>query len=151
MNGLEKVVTVVAAAVTDGAQPRVPFATFGSSGISRVADAASIDSTAVREVEAVSLDGYCAANGLAPSFVKVDVEGAELAVLRGGHRVLAGVANRPELFVEMHPALWPGLGVSAGDIRAECARLGREIEPPAGVAGDPLATEGICLRLRPRA
>jgi FkbM family methyltransferase len=152
LNNLEPVVTVVPAAMTDGAQPTVKFAIFGASGISRVADGGASGSASVRDVEAVSLDGYCAAHGLAPAVVKVDVEGAELGVLRGGRRVLAATASaRTQLFVEMHPALWPAIGVSAADIRTECERLGREIEPLAGVAGDPLAAEGICLRLRPRA
>jgi FkbM family methyltransferase len=152
LNDLESIVTVVPAAMTDGAQPTVKFATFGTSGISRVADGGAAGSAAVRDVAAVSLDGYCAANGLAPALVKVDVEGAELGVLRGGRRVLAASAAPPaQLFVEMHPALWPALGVTAADITTECERLGREIELLAGAVGDPLAAEGICLRLRPRA
>ena len=85
--------TVVPAAMTDGAQPTVKFAIFGASGISRVADGGASGSASVRDVEeAVSLDDYCAAHGIAPAVVKVDVEGAELGVLRGGRRVIAATA-----------------------------------------------------------
>lgn len=37
---------------------------------------------------------------VAPSVIKIDVEGAELLVLRGGHELLA--ARKPRLFIEAH-------------------------------------------------
>jgi hypothetical protein len=49
----------------------------------------------------VTLDGY-AAEFQAPGFVKIDVEGGELDVLRGARRVL--VDQRPSLIVETHSA-----------------------------------------------
>jgi FkbM family methyltransferase len=52
------------------------------------------------KVEAVTLDAYCAERGLEPDFVKIDVEGAELLVVRGMKAVLAGA--RPRLMVEMN-------------------------------------------------
>ena len=50
------------------------------------------------KVEAVTLDAFCDERGLAPDFVKIDVEGAELLVVRGMKSVLAGA--RPRLMVE---------------------------------------------------
>lgn len=151
LNGLDRVVTVVEAAVTDGSRQRVRFATFGSSGISRVADDAAPAAAGLREVDAISLDSYCETYGVTPAVIKIDVEGAELGVLRGGRKAIAGPGAAPAVFVEMHPSLWPGFGVAPAEIRAECDRLGREIEFLTGEAGDPLAIEGICMRLRPRA
>jgi len=46
------------------------------------------------------LDDYVAGLGRAPGFIKIDVEGAELAVLEGARRTLAAV--RPILLVEIH-------------------------------------------------
>ena len=46
------------------------------------------------------LDDYVAGLGKAPDFIKIDVEGAELAVLEGARRTLAAV--RPTLLVEIH-------------------------------------------------
>ena len=55
-----------------------------------------------------------------------------------------------QLFVEMHPQLWPGLGISAGDLRGECEAQGLVAEALDGSGEDIWTTEGVCLRLRPR-
>ena len=56
------------------------------------------------EVRTVSLDSYCAAAGVWPSLVKIDVEGAELMVLRGAAKVLD---RHPVLIVGTHPHWLP--------------------------------------------
>ena len=48
-----------------------------------------------------TLDGYAQETGARPSFVKLDVEGAELLVLRGGTATLQ--ACRPLLHLEVNP------------------------------------------------
>jgi FkbM family methyltransferase len=53
-----------------------------------------------RRVPTVSLDGFCRDRGLRPDVVKVDVEGAEAAVLRGARDLLH--ARRARLFLELH-------------------------------------------------
>ena len=50
------------------------------------------------DVAVTTLDAYFADRPLAPDFIKIDVEGHELAVLGGGQQVLA--AHRPTLLVE---------------------------------------------------
>ena len=50
------------------------------------------------KVEATTLDAFCAERALVPDFVKIDVEGAELLVVRGMKSVLASA--RPRLMVE---------------------------------------------------
>jgi FkbM family methyltransferase len=51
-------------------------------------------------VPSCRLDDYAAGLGKAPNFIKIDVEGAELAVLEGARRTLAVVM--PILLVEIH-------------------------------------------------
>lgn len=53
-------------------------------------------------VRTVSLDDFCEAAGLFPSFVKMDIEGAEFDALCGGRRLLDSA--RPALVLEQSPS-----------------------------------------------
>ncbi|MDI1243728.1 MAG: FkbM family methyltransferase [bacterium] len=46
-----------------------------------------------------------------PNFIKVDVEGAEINVFRGGRETIR--EHRPVIFFETSQALWPKMGASA--------------------------------------
>lgn len=59
---------------------------------SRIAD------DGVETVETVQLDDFCQANGLAPSFIKMDIEGAEYDALRGAPWLLA--QHKPHIVFE---------------------------------------------------
>lgn len=63
-----------------------------------------------------TIDAFCEANGLAPALIKIDVEGFEHCVLRGGMRTLAKA--HPRIVVEFHPMLWDETGTSSEEIRA---------------------------------
>lgn len=52
------------------------------------------------EVETVTLDGLLAQGLPAPDLVKIDVEGAAAAVLRGGARLLEG--GNPRIYLDLH-------------------------------------------------
>jgi FkbM family methyltransferase len=55
-------------------------------------------------VRGVSVDGLCARTGLHPTHLKIDVEGAEAAVLRGARDTLTSAAP-PLVFLELHSDL----------------------------------------------
>jgi FkbM family methyltransferase len=57
---------------------------------------------------AISLDDFVDATQSAPDFIKVDVEGAELDVLRGMRRVLSHC--KPVVWMEFHA--WPGAALA---------------------------------------
>jgi FkbM family methyltransferase len=71
-------------------------------GISGAASSAPSSGTEGLErlcAHAVTIDGLVASHGGTASFVKIDIEGAELFALQGAERVLAGA--RPIVFAEM--------------------------------------------------
>ncbi|MFL5383115.1 MAG: FkbM family methyltransferase [Longimicrobiaceae bacterium] len=140
LNGLDDVVVPVRAAAA-ASTGRARLAVDGVSGGNRLADA-----PAGEAVDTVTLDDFCAREGVRPSFIKVDVEGAELDVLRGARETIAAAGAELALFVEMHPTLWRAMGIGVDEVRAELALQGLRAEPLRPVA-DPWALEGECLRL----
>ena len=149
LNGLADRVTAVCAAIADGSTTHVRFARFESSGISRMAREREEPGTAIDEVPAWSIDRFCRTRGLTPVVIKIDIEGAELAALRGARATIAAAGSRLRLFVEMHPQLWPAFGITAADIERECRTQGLVAERLDGSTTDPWTLEGVCVRLRP--
>lgn len=73
----------------------------------------------------VTVDDWCAATGQVPDVVTMDVEGAELRVLRGAVETLR--AHRPVVFVSVHPEFMAETyGDSADALHALMADLGFE-------------------------
>lgn len=69
-----------------------------------------------------TLDGYARESGARPTFLKVDVEGAELPVLRGGLKTLESC--RPLLYLEVNPDWTRGFGYAPPDVPRLLAGLG---------------------------
>lgn len=77
-------------------------------------------SKGVIEIPMVSLDHDIATRGIKPSdvgFIKIDVEGAELQVLRGAARLLS--EGRPAVYLEAEPQWVARMGHSVEDIFTE--------------------------------
>jgi FkbM family methyltransferase len=100
------------------------------------------------EVGTTSIDAFCATHDLRPGFMKVDVEGAELDVLRGARATIASAGAALELYVEMHPHLWAAFGYSRADLETELDHQGLRAERLDGHP-DPWSLAGVCVRLRP--
>ncbi len=87
------------------------------------------DQTESDRVRTVTLDGWRRQEGLAePDFIKLDVEGAELAALTGAEETLA--TGRPLLLVEMKEAVFQSLGTEKMAIQELLSRQGYQ---PAGL------------------
>lgn len=143
LNGLNARVTVRPEAIGEKSGS-VPFIDAGTHGDNRIVPAASAQT---KDVPSLSIDEFCETHRLAPDVIKIDIEGAELAALRGARRTIARRGAALALFVELHPGIWPSIGVTRADIEEELRRQGLAVEPLPGV-GDPWAMEGICVHVR---
>lgn len=84
----------------------------------------------------VPVDAFCAAKNISPDFIKIDVKGFELAVLRGARQIIQSARKDLALFVERPPGLWPKLGWSRHDLEVELTHQKLLVEPWQD-AGDP--------------
>jgi FkbM family methyltransferase len=81
-------VSIVPKAVADFSG-KVRFATFGYTLVSHIASALEPEDAKMVEVPSVSIDDFVYRDGNPPpAFLKVDVEGAEALVIRGGARTI---------------------------------------------------------------
>jgi FkbM family methyltransferase len=119
------------------------FRAAGPQGDNRIVDS---DAGGI-EVRTTSVDAFCRGRNLRPDFIKVDVEGAELDVLKGARDTIAAAGPALGLYIEMHPHLWGAFGTSRAEIEQELARQGLRPERLDG-SSDVWGIEGVCLRMR---
>jgi FkbM family methyltransferase len=112
-NGFGHRVTVIAAACSDEDGGEVSFFVGSEDGVSSVGSGHNIIGAApiisqshhlqVRElhVPRVSVDGLCQRLNVQPAVIKIDVEGAELLVVKGAEATLK--RSRPRVRVGFHP------------------------------------------------
>ncbi len=92
----------------------------------------------VVQVSVQRLDDTAADMGLRPQHLKIDVEGAEMAVLRGGQKLIR--THRPTIFLSTHDKIVPG-------IHRQCCELliqwGYQLQPITGTSVEE-ASELLC-------
>jgi len=142
LNAQDGIVQAVAVAVSDvdGNGDLIVAETAGESRLAGPSEAGATSS-----VPTTTIDAFCGRERLQPSFIKIDVEGGELAVLRGARETIRRRDRDVALFVELHPSIWRLIGVTRADFEAELDRQQLTIEPLAG--GDPWTVEGTVVRL----
>jgi len=91
----------------------------------------------VVRVRAVTVDGLVEELGLAPTHLKIDVEGAEASVIRGAERTLSG-DRPPWVFLELHNAICRRAGRNPAHCLAQLTRLGYRLQASHGT---PLSVE----------
>ncbi|MEO1077449.1 MAG: FkbM family methyltransferase [Bacteroidota bacterium] len=74
------------------------------------------------EVQVRALDDFVASSGIVPDFVKIDVEGFEVPVLRGAEQTLR--THKPIVCVEVHPRDLAALGYNVDTVRDFLTALG---------------------------
>jgi FkbM family methyltransferase len=141
LNGLTGRVTIEPFAVADAAAERDFFMLPGEAR-SRLDQPVHDDLTRSGRVTTTTLDDYAARTGVAPDWLLIDIEGYEIAALRGARRLIEARRHDLTVVVEMHPNVWGQSGTN----RTEAEQLLRQLRlrpvPLTGQA-DPLADYGI--------
>ena len=78
-------------------------------------------------VPSMTLDRFCRERNLRPDIMKIDVEGAEVSVLKGAREVLTG--SRPTFLCEIHPKQMANCGSSLEELHAYLESVGYLVEP----------------------
>ena len=127
LNQLSDRVTILPIAVAAEAGSATFYASGGSSANSlfRTAIEPHADGTiAESKVRTSTLDAEFERFGRLPSVVKIDVEGAEFAVLRGAEKILRSDAV---IFCELHPHAWKEAGYTGEELVTWLRERGREL------------------------
>lgn len=126
LNDLAESVQPVGLAVTshDG---NVSFEVHGETGTGTHRIKTSINSGGtvgeVLSVPAAALDSFCAGLGQVPTVIKIDVEGAECAVLDGMTGLLANKVLQ-HIFIEVHPAMLAAASIDPDSPRKRVTAAG---------------------------
>ena len=146
LNGRQGRVEVVAAAVSD----RPGVATFFAaadhfSGVSRLGtpnpEFPEARASAV-EVSVTTIDAFCAEMNVLPDWLVIDIEGYEVAALRGALETVGRRRSQLGIVAEIHPSLWTAAGASRGELE-ELLRRARLHAVPLTGQTDPLGEYGI--------
>ena len=122
-------VTLIEAAVGDAAT-RTTFYEYDQPYVNSLEAAVDVDGQPTsRFVDVVTIDDVCDRLNITPTFVRMDVQGAEFHALRGARHTIQRAGQRLTIVAEMHPQCWPSFGVQPGDARAIIASLGLTVEP----------------------
>jgi FkbM family methyltransferase len=147
LNHLEGRVTPIAAAVGDR-DAKAGLLLSSTAGESRLASPSEAGRDAT-PVPVVTIDSFCQREGIDPGFIKIDVEGWELFALRGARDTIRRRGRDLAIFVEMHPSVWPLVGIDRDDVVAEIALQSLEMVTLTP-ADDPWSVEGVSVMLRRR-
>lgn len=116
--GLGDRVHAVAAAVTDSPRPvRIAYARWNSLEAQVVSDTSELGlDDCVAYAAGITLDDFGVSTRTHPALVKMDVEGCEVAALRGAQRLLAR-ENRPAILFEHNPVSLRQCGATSDSFR----------------------------------
>jgi FkbM family methyltransferase len=128
LNPSVKCATIERFACSDSAGGEAELFQNGNASNSALVSLAAANSKEAGEsftVPVTTLDAYLAERGLPePRCVKIDTEGAEIRVLKGARRLLAGKAT---VLCELHPYAWSQYGNSFDELKTVVAQSGRRM------------------------
>jgi FkbM family methyltransferase len=122
-------VTVIDAAAGDSPR-RATFYEYDEPYVNSLAEAVDVSGGATnRSVEVITIDQVCDQLGIVPTFVRMDVQGAEFHALRGARKTIRRAGTRLKIIAEMHPQCWPSFAMDEASACDTIASLGLVAEP----------------------
>lgn len=122
-------VMVVEAAVGDAPGQRT-FYEYHQPYVNALEPAVDVDGPAeTRTVRVLTIDDLCEEMQIRPTFVRMDVQGAEFQALAGARRTIAAAGTRLTIVAEMHPQCWPAFGMNPVRARQTFEALDLSAEP----------------------
>mgnify|MGYP003974544311 FL=1 len=122
----------------------VLFEHAGVSGMNTRARVKSDDTYLEAHHAQCTLDTFCRTRGIRPDVIKVDVEGAEFAVLEGAREILAGA--KPVMVISIHPQHLKALGRDAAELHALAAASGYTVSDTDGNAVETFQLDEYVLK-----
>ncbi|HUF18223.1 MAG TPA: FkbM family methyltransferase [Thermoanaerobaculia bacterium] len=145
-NGFEDAIRVVPTAVSDSVGDSSFFAA-ASHGFSRLGAPNPDRGENHQEVSVklTTIDEFCSSHNISPRWIVMDIEGYEVAALRGAAETIR--AGRVGLVIEMHPPLWKVSGSGREEMEELLAELNL-IPVPLMEQADPLGEYGVVRLVR---
>lgn len=122
LSGVEQQVTIVPKAVSNSVEPFLAFYLPPEEVAVTASLHAASENLQKTQVANVRLDDYWGNIDLPIHFIKIDVEGAEMEVLRGAENLLK--KWQPKLLIEVHGFALPDFGSSVDELRTFLKDLG---------------------------
>lgn len=88
-----------------------------------------IKALGVTKIQLVMLDSICDELGLTPDWIRMDVQGLEFDVLKGARNIIKSGRGRLRIVAEMHPQIWPELGINENMARSILDELNLRCRP----------------------
>jgi FkbM family methyltransferase len=141
-NRLERIVAIEKAAVGSSRGTATMYRS-AADGMSRLGEQNRLlDSTERITVQVITIDDLCTRTGLEPDWMLIDIEGFEIAALRGAARTIERRRGNLGLVVEIHPSLWASAGTTRADMERFLTESGLCAIPLNGQR-DPLGEYGL--------
>ncbi len=117
-------IVLVEAAVAD-TNGRAAFYEYSEPYVNALERAVDVNGPATtRSVQVVTIDDICRDMKIRPTFIRMDVQGAEFHALRGARRTIETAGSSLTIVAEMHPQCWPAFGTDEESARRTIASLG---------------------------